>query len=387
MALIVQVSKCSNFFKRPTPCLNFCQKRINFSTFHCSQIQTSHAVASTDCGNLHKISSLMEDLLKRELEQLCHKIAAEAGTRDLEELVEAVEEIHEKLMVAAYLTRRETRFMQRTQQIKQQLAIAVAERPLKQSLPPLSAERVVTPAQTTEATAPEPAPEPSMLAEAPDHQMAKSNKTPTEPDHNQPKAASPEVVVEAPKNQQPETMASETIKAPQPEPEIPPAPPVKEARKANVEIQTTLFEPDTVELPSGKMDLKTADFVQHPEPVITAKKATPMATQTATSKAPEPKATAASIADKMTRPGTSLNERLNKKTINIGLNDRLAFVKHLFAGNQEDYNRVISQLNTQASHEDALAFLETFVKPDYDWSAKEIYEERLLEIIRIRFEA
>ncbi len=39
----------------------------------------------------------------------------------------------------------------------------------------------------------------------------------------------------------------------------------------------------------------------------------------------------------------SLNDRL-KKGINIGLNERLSFIRHLFDGNTADYNRVISQL-------------------------------------------
>ena len=43
--------------------------------------------------------------------------------------------------------------------------------------------------------------------------------------------------------------------------------------------------------------------------------------------------------------GTSLNDKL-QTNIQIGLNDRIAFVKNLFEGSQEDFNRVISQLNT-----------------------------------------
>lgn len=81
----------------------------------------------------------------------------------------------------------------------------------------------------------------------------------------------------------------------------------------------------------------------------------------------------------------SLNDRLSKG-ITIGLNDKLAFTKHLFNGNQEDYNRVISQLNTINSESDAKTFLETMIKPDYNnWDGKEEYETRFLEIIERKF--
>ncbi|MEM1001495.1 MAG: hypothetical protein AAGH46_02475 [Bacteroidota bacterium] len=83
----------------------------------------------------------------------------------------------------------------------------------------------------------------------------------------------------------------------------------------------------------------------------------------------------------------SLNDKLNKgKQLLIGLNDKLAFIKHLFDGNNEDYNRVISQLNTVKSFDEAKSLIETMIKPDYNhWEGKEDYEERLLEILEGRF--
>ncbi len=82
----------------------------------------------------------------------------------------------------------------------------------------------------------------------------------------------------------------------------------------------------------------------------------------------------------------SLNDRL-KKGINIGLNERLAYIRHLFDGNTADYNRVLSQLNTFTSHEEARKFIEKVVKPDYNhWEGKEEYEERFLAHIENKFE-
>ena len=80
----------------------------------------------------------------------------------------------------------------------------------------------------------------------------------------------------------------------------------------------------------------------------------------------------------------SLNDKLNTN-IQIGLNDRIAFVKNLFEGSQEDFNRVISQVNTYASVKEAKKFINKMVKPDYDWSQQEELETRLLDIIERKF--
>ncbi|MCF7559508.1 hypothetical protein L3X39_02580 [Sabulilitoribacter multivorans] len=83
---------------------------------------------------------------------------------------------------------------------------------------------------------------------------------------------------------------------------------------------------------------------------------------------------------------TSLNDKIKASGLNIGLNDKIAFIKHLFNGNNDDYNRVISQLNTLESYQDAERFIENIVKPDYNnWIGKEEFEERFLEIIEAKF--
>lgn len=82
----------------------------------------------------------------------------------------------------------------------------------------------------------------------------------------------------------------------------------------------------------------------------------------------------------------SPNEMLTNKELKVDLNNRLAFVKHLFNASTEDYNRVLSQLNTINSHERSVSFIENMVKPDYDhWSGKEEYEERFMLLIERRF--
>ncbi|HWS60785.1 MAG TPA: hypothetical protein VN182_07635 [Flavobacterium sp.] len=72
--------------------------------------------------------------------------------------------------------------------------------------------------------------------------------------------------------------------------------------------------------------------------------------------------------------------------ISVGLNDRIAFVKHLFGNSDEDYSRVMNQLITFDSFEEAQSFIEDMVKPDYgDWEGKEDYEQRFIEIIEKKF--
>ncbi|MBT8303234.1 MAG: hypothetical protein KJP09_02105 [Bacteroidia bacterium] len=81
----------------------------------------------------------------------------------------------------------------------------------------------------------------------------------------------------------------------------------------------------------------------------------------------------------------SLNDKL-KGGIVIGLNDKIAFIKHLFDGNSEDLERVISQLNTVTSFENAEHMIKTKVKPDHNfWIGKEEYANRFMEIIEARF--
>ncbi len=83
-------------------------------------------------------------------------------------------------------------------------------------------------------------------------------------------------------------------------------------------------------------------------------------------------------------PSKSLHDALQKDIV-IGLNDRITFVKNLFDGSQEDFNRVVSQLNTFKTEKEAKKFISKMVKPDYDWSEKEDLEERFMTIILRKF--
>ncbi|AXT18690.1 hypothetical protein D7030_06355 [Flavobacteriaceae bacterium AU392] len=83
----------------------------------------------------------------------------------------------------------------------------------------------------------------------------------------------------------------------------------------------------------------------------------------------------------------SLNDKLKGKSLAIGLNDKLAFIKHLFDGNAEDYDRVVSQINTSSTFTEASNLIQEIVKPDYNhWEGKEEYEDRFMEIVESKFD-
>lgn len=75
-----------------------------------------------------------------------------------------------------------------------------------------------------------------------------------------------------------------------------------------------------------------------------------------------------------------------KRPITFGLNDKIAFEKQLFGGSSEDLNRVVSQLSTFDSFEEAQIFIDEMVKPDYhNWEGKDDYAQRFMEIVERRF--
>ena len=81
----------------------------------------------------------------------------------------------------------------------------------------------------------------------------------------------------------------------------------------------------------------------------------------------------------------SLNDRLAGGALKFGLNDRIGFVKDLFDGSAEDFNRVVSQLNTLGSLGEAQEFLTTHIAPEYGWADNEETAERFMAAVEQRF--
>ena len=167
---------------------------------------------------------------------------------------------------------------------------------------------------------------------------------------------------------------------------------VVEAPKA-VAPSPSNYSPEikVVAVPDGPPPMPNHEMEQEPEVKVDvatpAPKAAPVKVAAPVT-APKAAAPQTSIADKaQSQPAQkSLHSKLASKNLSFGLNDRIAYVKHLFEGSTEDFNRVVSQLSTFEDWAETETFIDEMVKPDFDWSGKEEYEARFLNQIKARFE-
>ena len=81
----------------------------------------------------------------------------------------------------------------------------------------------------------------------------------------------------------------------------------------------------------------------------------------------------------------SLNDKLVGSSLQIGLNDRIAFVNKLFNFSQSDFNKVLTKLNEFTTKDEALKYFQYQVKPNYNWKGKEDLEERFIGLIERKF--
>ena len=171
-------------------------------------------------------------------------------------------------------------------------------------------------------------------------------------------AATPAPVVELPKVEEPaETSAPEPVEAVEPAPVM----------EAEPEIVEPVMEvvPTEEEMP--------AESVAEEEPAAAA----PVADEAPAQQdifAPAP------AAEKK-----SLNDRLAGNVLKFGLNDRIGFVKDLFDGSQEDFNRVVSQLNTLGNLNEAMEFIHTHISGEYGWDQKEETAARFIAAVEQKF--
>src|SRR5690625_4067393 len=102
---------------------------------------------------------------------------------------------------------------------------------------------------------------------------------------------------------------------------------------------------------------------------------------TTTDEQPRKSANSKQAADKP----KSINDSLNRG-LHIALNDRIAFINNLFEGSTQDFNRVLSQINTMDDFDAVQSFLENQIMPDYsNWEGKEEFTERFINIIEKKF--
>ncbi len=81
----------------------------------------------------------------------------------------------------------------------------------------------------------------------------------------------------------------------------------------------------------------------------------------------------------------SLHDKLLSSSIQVGLNDRIAFVNRLFNYSQTEFNKTLRVLNACKTREEAFEYIKNNVKPKYNWEGKEDLEERLYALIDRKF--
>lgn len=171
-------------------------------------------------------------------------------------------------------------------------------------------------------------------------------------------AATPAPVVELPKVEEPaETSAPEQVEAVEPAPVM--------------EAEPEIVEP-VMEVIPAEEEIPTEPIAEE-EPAVAA----PVADEAPAQQdifAPAP------AAEKK-----SLNDRLAGNVLKFGLNDRIGFVKDLFDGSQEDFNRVVSQLNTLGNLNEAMEFIHTHISGEYGWDQKEETAARFIAAVEQKF--
>ncbi|AEV32935.1 hypothetical protein Oweho_1956 [Owenweeksia hongkongensis DSM 17368] len=178
--------------------------------------------------------------------------------------------------------------------------------------------------------------------------------------------------------------------APKPEPKVeaPAPPPVQEIPKPEPPKPVVEEKPEIVEpiAEAPKSVAPPQPVQQKPEPI---NESPVIEKELVDDKTPQQQqmeeVLRQSSAPKTPSKSSSINERYGTGAITLGLNDRIAFVNQLFGGQQEDLNRVISQINTLESFQEAEDFIENMIKPEYDWSQKEEFEMRFMDRVRQKF--
>lgn len=69
----------------------------------------------------------------------------------------------------------------------------------------------------------------------------------------------------------------------------------------------------------------------------------------------------------------------------ISLNQRLLFIRALFNGSAEEYERTMGTLDNFMTEAEALDYLDQHIAPRYDWSSRETHAEVLKSLLTRRF--
>ncbi|MGD2003210.1 MAG: hypothetical protein PVK00_00305 [Flavobacteriales bacterium] len=158
-----------------------------------------------------------------------------------------------------------------------------------------------------------------------------------------------------------------------------------EAKLKALQEEAAATSAPVVEMPKVEEPTETST----PEPVKAAESATvteaePVSSETSVT-LNEPESTSSPKTKSPVTEKKSLNDRLSGTVLKFGLNDRIGFVKELFDGSQEDFNRVVSQLNTCSSLEEATDYINAHISDEYGWDLKEETAARFMAAVEQKF--
>ncbi len=323
----------------------------------------------------------MKKKLEAELISIAHRILQMKNKSDLDQLYVETRRLYEKLAVMRFV---EAHF----DGAKPTLGRADVEALIDDEVEPTAfdAEDVTEP---TEAVVLETIPEitPEVSPEVPSEDAAPESEEALE-EEEEAIAEAEETAIETPESAEPEEAVAEpedTVIEPEPVAEAPQTDPEPAPKPVQASFEDLLMHhyDEPVFVKAGEEDKKEEVAVDVPETPLQPEAVEEVAFALAGT--PEPETRSMPDPEKFEAPKPSPLADTGKAIV-VGLNDRIGFEKNLFGGSSEDLNRVLSQLNTLATFEEAQQFIEQMVKPDYNnWTGKEDYEQRFLEVVERKF--
>ena len=296
----------------------------------------------------------MKKRLESELISIAHRILKLKNKSEVDQLYKESQKLYETLLVLKF-------YQDNFESVKSDVDEVVLEEMLKQSL-----EVEIAPVLVAE-----------VKEDSNDSEKAKQTESEEDPSDSELAEQSvvseaPEVVIEEQSIDEEEPIAKE-----------------ESAFKPIFEIETEEKEQEQHDIPAevafeSQPEEKLEDHIgKYTEPVFVKTNEVSLFTSDSSETEDEKQTVAEEVKEE---PKTDSFNEMTTKSIAIGLNDRIGFVQHLFNDSNEDFNRVISQLNTFDTFEEAKNFINEMVIPDYNyWVGEEDYIERFMEIVEKKF--
>lgn len=307
----------------------------------------------------------MKKRLESELISIAHRILKLKNKSEVDQLYKEAQKLYETLSVLKF-------YQDNFESVKSDVDEVVLEEKLKQSL-----EVEIAPAIAAEVKEEDVEPITEVEA-APEIEGEIEEQIEPEEDPSDSELAEQSIVSEAPE----EVIEEQSI-------EEEPIANEESAFKPIFELETEEGEQEQQDIPvevafESQPGEKLEDHIgKYTEPVFVKTNEVSLFTSDS-SETEEAKQTVAEEVKE--EPKSDAFNEMTTKSIAIGLNDRIGFVQHLFNDSNEDFNRVISQLNTFDTFEEAKNFINEMVLPDYNyWVGEEDYIERFMEIVEKKF--